>query len=124
MADANVNSEMPVHRLDLASNTMRQKQQRWNGWGVDISQSMLESMVLSPLLFCTVLKAADPGYTTTTSENKVMVEHHDDDEDDKKEEPQLKPSCGTCKNPGIKLEHHVPALSECMVLIPSASTLT
>jgi hypothetical protein len=45
--------------------------------------------VLSPLSFRTVLKVADPGYTTTTSEKKVMVEHHDNDDDDKKGEGPL-----------------------------------
>ena len=55
------------------------------GGGVGIPQSILESMVLSPLPFCTVLKVADPGYTTTTSEKKVMVDHHDNEDDDKKE---------------------------------------
>ena len=56
---------------------------------MDISQSILESMVLSPLSFRTVLKVANPEYTTTTSEKKVMVEHHDNDDDDKKGEGPL-----------------------------------
>ena len=94
MTDANVNSEeMPVHRLDPAYNPVLQKYQRWNGWAVDIPQSILESMVLSPFLpFRTVLKVANPGNTTTTSEKKVIVEHHDNEDDDKKDEEPLQPT--------------------------------
>ena len=86
--DANVNSEMPMHRIDPALQPNAPEVTEV-GLGVDIPQSILESMVLSPLLFRTVLKVADPGYTTTTPIDKKGMSEHDDDDDNGDEKVEL-----------------------------------